>query len=239
MLIVRNIFRDIASLLFPPCCIICGRHVSPSTYNICPYCRYEAPLTNYWTRSDNPVKSRFDGIVPIVEGSSFLFFNHQSPWQSAIHSFKYGGKWLYAYNLGLWFGAELKDSGLYDDIDLILPVPLHPMKILSRGYNQSTYLAEGIAKQLGKPIDNRSVRRLRNNPAQARKKSHDRWLNTEELFGVRYPERLRAKHILVVDDVLTTGATISSCIAAIKEAAPDCRISVATLSVSKNITLIR
>ena len=147
--------------------------------------------------------------------------------------------WLYAYNLGLWFGAELKDSGLYDDIDLILPVPLHPMKILSRGYNQSTYLAEGIAKQLGKPVDNRSVRRLRNNPAQARKKSHDRWLNTEELFGVRYPERLRAKHILVVDDVLTTGATISSCIAAIKEAAPDCRISVATLSVSKNITLIR
>lgn len=239
MSIVRNIFRDIASLLFPPCCIICGRHVSPSTYNICPYCRYEAPLTNYWTRSDNPVKSRFDGIVPIVEGSSFLFFNHQSPWQSAIHSFKYGGKWLYAYNLGLWFGAELKDSGLYDDIDLILPVPLHPMKILSRGYNQSTYLAEGIAKQLGKPIDNRSVRRLRNNPAQARKKSHDRWLNTEELFGVRYPERLRAKHILVVDDVLTTGATISSCIAAIKEAAPDCRISVATLSVSKNITQIR
>lgn len=239
MSIVRNIFRDIASLLFPPCCIICGRHVSPSTYNICPYCRYEAPLTNYWTRSDNPVKSRFDGIVQIVEGSSFLFFNHQSPWQSAIHSFKYGGKWLYAYNLGLWFGAELKDSGLYDDIDLILPVPLHPMKILSRGYNQSTYLAEGIAKQLGKPIDNRSVRRLRNNPAQARKKSHDRWLNTEELFGVRYPERLRAKHILVVDDVLTTGATISSCIAAIKEAAPDCRISVATLSVSKNITLIR
>lgn len=239
MSIVRNIFRDIASLLFPPCCIICGRHVSPSTYNICPYCRYEAPLTNYWTRSDNPVKSRFDGIVPIVEGSSFLFFNHQSPWQSAIHSFKYGGKWLYAYNLGLWFGAELKDSGLYDDIDLILPVPLHPMKILSRGYNQSTYLAEGIAKQLGKPIDNRSVRRLRNNPAQARKKSHDRWLNTEELFGVQYPERLRAKHILVVDDVLTTGATISSCIAAIKEAAPDCRISVATLSVSKNITLIR
>ena len=239
MSIVRNIFRDIASLLFPPCCIICGRHVSPSTYNICPYCRYEAPLTNYWTRSDNPVKSRFDGIVPIVEGSSFLFFNHQSPWQSAIHSFKYGGKWLYAYNLGLWFGAELKDSGLYDDIDLILPVPLHPMKILSRGYNQSTYLAEGIAKQLGKPIDNRSVRRLRNNPAQARKKSHDRWLNTEELFGVRYPERLRAKHILVVDDVLTTGATISSCIATIKEAAPDCRISVATLSVSKNITLIR
>lgn len=239
MSIVGNIVRDVVSTLFPSCCIICGRHVAPSVYNICPFCRYEAPLTNFWKQSDNPVKSRFDGIVPIVEGSSFIFFNHQSPWQRSIHSFKYGGKWLYAYNLGLWYGAELKASGLYDDIDVIVPVPLHPFKILNRGYNQSTYLAEGIAKQLGKPVDNRSVRRLRNNPAQARKKSHDRWLNTEHLFGVRHPERLKSKHILIVDDVLTTGATISSCIAAIQESVPDCRISIATLAVSRSILLIR
>ena len=153
-----------------------------------------------------------------------------------IHRFKYSGEWQIAYNMGRWYGAELKASGLYDDIDVVIPVPLHPFKLLKRGYNQSTYLAEGMAKAMGATIDTRAARRIRNNPSQARRGARDRWENVDELFRIVRPERLHGKHILVVDDVLTSGATLTTFLKEIISTVPDCRISVATLAVSKHIT---
>ena len=138
--------------------------------------------------------------------------------------------------MGRWYGAELKASGLYNDVDVIVPVPLHPFKLLKRGYNQSTYLAEGIAKSMGIDVDTRAARRIRNNPSQARRGARDRWDNVDELFRIIRPERLRGKHILVVDDVLTSGATLTTFLKEIMRAVPDCRISVATLAVTKHIT---
>jgi ComF family protein len=229
-------YHDIRSLIFAECCMVCGCHVTRSMHNICPRCRLDIPLTNYWLKEDNPAKERFDGLLPVTHGSAFFFYKGNSLWRTLIHRFKYGGLWQMAYNLGRWYGAELKASTLYDDIDIIIPLPLHPIKSIKRGYNQSRYLADGIAKELGVEVESRAVRRTRNNPSQARLKRRERWEGVDDLFSVVKPERLRGKHILVVDDVMTSGATLYSCMQTILAAVPDARISFATLAVTGHIT---
>ena len=239
MSMLIDAYRAIRSLIFAESCMICGEHVDASMHSICPKCRYDIPTTNFLTTEGNPVKERISTFVPIVQGSSFIYYAGDSLWRTMIHRFKYGGKWQIAYNMGRWYGAELKASGLYDDIDIVVPIPLHPLKTLKRGYNQSTYLAEGIAMELGKTVDRRSTCRVRNNPAQARNHRQERWTNAENLFKVKHPHKLNGKHILVVDDVLTTGATLISFIHTLEASLPDSRISVATLAVTQHITKIR
>ena len=233
-----NAYRALRSLLFPQECIVCGNHVDDAMHDICMQCRFNIPLTYYWTKDENPVKEKFDGVVPIVRGSSFIYYAKGSDWQQMIHRFKYSGMWRTAIIMGRWYGAELKASELYNDIDVVIPVPLHPIKLLKRGYNQSTYIAEGVAHSLGIKVDTHSVRRKRNNPSQARRGARDRWENVDDLFVVAHPERLCNKHILVVDDVLTSGATLTTLLSTISKSVPSCRISVATLAVTKYITPI-
>ena len=235
---ILKLWRDIRSLVFPECCMVCGGHITPSMNGICPRCRLDIPLTNYWLTDNNPSKECFDGLVPVYRGSSFFFYKGNSLWRTMIHRFKYGGMRQIAYNLGVWYGAELKASTLYDDVDIIIPLPLHPIKSIMRGYNQSRYLAEGIAKMLGATVDSSAIRRTRNNPSQARLKRGERWESVDNLFRVTKPERLRGKHILIVDDVLTTGATLYNCMLAIHTALPDARISFATLAVTQRISHI-
>ena len=227
---LANILRSLRTMIYGGGCIFCGSHTEEGTHSICNRCRFDIPLTNYQQEADNPVKERFDGIVPVEQASALFFYMGGSRWQTLVHRFKYSGKWQLAYAMGRWYGALLRESGLYDDVDVIVPVPLHPLKILKRGYNQSRYIAEGIAKEMGVKVSARSVRRVRNNPSQARRSASARWENVEALFSVRSVESLRGKHILVVDDVITTGATVASCIKAIQDAVPDCRVSVAALA---------
>lgn len=230
-----NIWSAVSSLLYRRQCMACGEDIDAAHHGICINCRYRIPLTKYWLEEDNPVKELFAGLVPVVHASSMFFFSEGSVWRTLIHRFKYGGRWAIARNMGAWYGAELRDSALYDDIDLVVPVPLHPLKRMRRGYNQSYYLAEGIAKALGVELCGNAIRRRRNNPSQARRRVSERWANVDRLFVVRRSDKLRGRHILVVDDVLTSGATLTSCISTIVEAVPDCRISVATLAVTRRI----
>ncbi|MBQ3173513.1 MAG: ComF family protein [Alistipes sp.] len=239
MSMLRRLSAAIGSLLFPRRCVACGEYLTKDMHGICVRCRYEIPLTHYWKMEDNPVKERFAGIVPIAEGSALFFYAGHSLWRTLVHKFKYGGHWHIARTMGRWYGSELRSSGRYDDVDIVVPIPLHPVKMLRRGYNQSAYVAEGIAEAMGLSVVRGVVYRRRNNPSQARRHTAERWQNIEGLFGVRHPERLRAKHILLVDDVLTTGATMTEAIRSILEAVPECRISVATLAVTRHITPIR
>ena len=181
------------------------------------------------------MKEHFAGLVPLVQGSSFIFYSGESLWRDMVHRFKYGGEWVIAESMGRWYGAELRDSGLYNDIDAVVPVPLHPLKTLRRGYNQSRYLAEGIAHELGAKVVADAVVRRRNNPSQARRRGSERWDNVEALFELRKADKLRGKHLLLVDDVLTSGATLTACAEAILKVQPDCRISIATLAVTQRI----
>lgn len=148
-----------------------------------------------------------------------------------IHGFKYRGAWRTARMMGEWYGRELRECGSYHDVDVVVPLPLHPLKRMHRGYNQSEYIAEGIAAQLGVPVDRTSVYRRRNTAEQALRSRRERAGNVADAFAVRHPERLAGRHILLVDDVMTTGSTLLSCAEAILQAAPDCRISIAALAV--------
>lgn len=234
-----SIYRAIRSLLLAEECIVCGNNISHNMHGICTMCRFNVPMTYFWRDKENPVYEKLSALVPIAEASAFIYYTDKSPWRSMIHSFKYRNAWRTALDMGRWYGAELKASGRYDDIEIIIPVPLHPLKRIRRGYNQSSYIADGISQSLGKRVLLRATRRRRNNPSQTHHRAHDRWGNVEALFSVTHPEELAGKHILIVDDVLTTGATMISLIQSILEAVPDCRISVATLAVTTYITAIR
>ena len=233
MLILNDLVRDVASLLFPPRCAVCGEPLARGERTVCTLCRVTAPLTGYWREADNPVFRKCWGLVPVERASGFLFFVRGSGWRRLIHAFKYRGAWRAAREMGAWYGRCLKESGLYDGVEVVVPLPLHPVKRCRRGYNQSEYIAEGIASQLGAEVDRRSVRRKRNTESQALKPRRERARNVDEAFAVRRPERLEGRHVLLVDDVFTTGSTMLSCAGEMLRAAPGCRISIAALAVSR------
>lgn len=233
MSILNDLWSDLAALLFPPRCAACGEPLVPGEETLCTFCRTTAPLTGYWREADNPVVRRFWGQIPVVQASAMLFYVHQSGWQRLIHGFKYHGLHRAAQAMGAWYGRLLAQSGLYADVEAVVPLPLHPLKRIRRGYNQAEVLAEAIAAQLGVGVERRSLRRRRNTASQARKARHERAGNVAGAFAVRRPEPFAGRHILLVDDVMTTGSTLTACAEAILEAAPDCRISIAVLAVSQ------
>ena len=208
---LRRLFADLSALIYDDGCIICGEHVDEELEGLCMRCRFEMPVTRYSLQSDNPVKEYFESIMPIVEASSFLHFKTDDRWRRMIHRLKYNNEWRLGLTFGEMYGAELKKSGL------------------------SEYIAEGISHELGAKVDRSTVYRRRNNPSQTKQRSLDRWSNVDNLFAVRNPKRLQHKHILLVDDVLTTGATLTSCLYAIQRDAPTCRVSIATLAVAGRI----
>ena len=229
-----NPLKDISRLFFPRVCAACGCVLPETGGLICNACRWKMPLTGFCERAQNPVKEKLHPLLPVVNACSFFFFVNGSDFRSLIHTFKYRGGWRIAEQMGRWFGEEMAGSGLYGDIDLIVPVPLHIRKRLRRGYNQSEYIANGISKAISVPVSAGSVVRDRYSQSQTERKKSERWDNVHGIFSVPDPEKLRGKHILLVDDVLTTGATLVSCGEAILNAVEDCRLSIATLAVSKN-----
>lgn len=234
MSILSDLLRDVAALFFPPRCPVCGGPLAAGEHTACTMCRATAPLTGFWREADNPVLDRCRDMLPVERASGLLYYVRGSGWRELIRGFKYRGAWRTARAMGEWYGRYLKESGLYDDVEVVVPLPLHPFKRCRRGYNQSEYIAEGIAAQLGVAVDRRSVRRRRNTESQALKSRHDRARNVEDAFAVRYPGRLAGRHILLVDDVFTTGSTMLSCAGEVLRAAPGCRISIAALAVSRH-----
>lgn len=233
---ISGVLRDVASLILPRTCLACGRVLLENEACICLACRYNMPLTNYAKRKDNPVKLLFENVLPVESAAAMFWFVGGTEWQRIIHSFKYYGRWFFAQKMGEWLGEELHDSGNFDDIDLIIPIPLHYRRRLRRGYNQSEQLALGVGRKMGVKCDFSSVRRRFYNDSQTSKSRSERWDNVEEIFEVRSVERLRGRHILLVDDVLTTGATMASCASTILKACEgEVRISVASLAVSRRV----
>lgn len=230
MSIFSDILHDVASLVMPRVCPVCGKELADRNSRVCTLCEITAPLTETWNVADNPLAQRFWGLLPVEMASAFVWYVEGSPWRKAIHRFKYGGAWRTAYELGRWYGRHLKRSAFYNDIDLVVAVPLHWARQLRRGYNQSEHLARGIAEELGVKVDSRSVKRHRYNRSQTSRHHSERWENVESVFKVSRPVALAGKHILLVDDVFTSGATIMSLGQTILDAVPDARLSVAVLA---------
>lgn len=216
--------------MMPDECPICGAEISRAGRAVCTLCEMTAPLTYTWEEVDNAMAQRFWGLLPVERAAAMLWYVEGSKWRKAIHRLKYSGEWPTAYRLGRWYGEMLAQGGLFDDVDVIVGVPLHWWRRLRRGYNQSEHIARGIAEELGVGVDTRSVKRYRYNRSQTSRHSSERWKNVEGIFKVSNPKALEGKHILLVDDVFTSGATIMSLGETILQAVPTARLSVAVLA---------
>ena len=225
-------FRSLWHLFVPRSCAVCGRVLVEGEHLVCTACRWEMPLTDTCADPHNHIREKLHAMFMAEQACSMFFYRKGSGYDRLIHRFKYQGKAALSTALGRWFGEELRRSGLYGDVDLILPVPLHPLRRIKRGYNQSEALARGIGSALKKKVCTGHLVRRVHNPSQTHRDSADRWENVVGIFGVRHPEHLAGKHLLLVDDVLTTGATLESCADTLRKALPDCRLSVVTLAVS-------
>jgi ComF family protein len=149
--------------------------------------------------------------------------------QHLLHQLKYKGKHEIGFRIGKWYGQELRHAPVFSDIDLVVPVPLHPNKLRKRGYNQSRMFAEGLVSAMTARLEDHCLYRKIDSKTQTRKARYNRWENVENIFAVRNPERIRGCHILLVDDVMTTGATLEACAQALLEV-PGVKVSVATIA---------
>lgn len=230
MSMLSSLLYDVRSLFVPRSCAVCGGELPPSKHLLCSVCEATAPLTNLWLNKTNPMTERFWGLLPVEHASALFWYVEGSPWREAVHRFKYAGRWLSAYDMGRWYGALMRDAGAFADVDAVVPVPLHWWRRMRRGYNQAEYIARGIAREIGVEVISRAVVRHRYNPSQVHQSRAGRWTNVEGIFRVRDAGRLRGKHILLVDDLFTTGATILSLGEAILSQTHDVRLSVAVLA---------
>jgi ComF family protein len=220
---------DFFNLLFPDLCVVCGENLLKNEQHICFSCLYAIPKTNYHLLADNPIEKRFWGKIPIFRGTAFFFFQKGSPFQKLLHALKYKGNKEIGEVLGKYAAADLLDSVDFASVDVIVPVPLHPKRYKKRGYNQSECIAKGLSTILGKPQDTTTLHRVRENTTQTKKSVYERFENTEGIFELLDKNTFSGKHILLVDDVLTTGSTLEACIQVLL-LSEDIKISIFTLA---------
>jgi ComF family protein len=208
---IYDLWDDFISLLFPRLCYACGNHLLRNEKLICTDCYVVIPRTNYHLEAENPVAQLFWGRCLLEKASAFSFYNKGSRIRNLIHNMKYKGIREIGYELGRIYGLSIRNSDYISDVDLIIPVPLHPSKKRTRGFNQSDIISMGIADATGLIVDTNSLVRKSVSATQTRRSRYERWANVEGIFRVTDPEMIRNKHVLLVDDVITTGSTIESC----------------------------
>jgi ComF family protein len=220
---------DFINLIFPRICAACGNSLWKHEDTICQSCEFHLPKTNFHFSPDNPVTRLFRGRVEIYSGAAFLSFNKGNKVQALVHQLKYKGRKDIGVFLGNLYGQTLKYAPGFNDADVIVPVPLHKKKYMKRGYNQSEQFGIGLSKAMHIPVNRHLLLRLKATESQTRKSRFRRYQNVREIFQVSQPEMWAGKHILLVDDVITTGATLESCIETL-QVIPQVRISVASIA---------
>jgi len=208
--IINQLCQDFFSLFFPEHCAACGTLLVGTERVLCTRCLYELPLTGWESFPDNPMAQMMWGRVPLVRATAFFFFHKESRYQQMMHRFKYRGQYTIGLRMGRLFGASLR-TGSFPMPDAIIPVPLHHRKLRERGYNQSMWIARGIGRAMDRPVIGNALVRQEFQSSQTRRLREDRWENISGAFRVCDPENLKGKHLLLVDDVITTGATLEAC----------------------------
>ena len=226
--VVAEIFEGFAGLFWPNVCACCSTGLTRGEKYICSHCLFELPTTNFHREHDNPVAQVFWGRVMVEHATSGYFFRKGNRIQKLIHQIKYRGQKEMGAMLGYEMGKSLCNT-CFCEVDLIVPVPLHPQKLRKRGYNQSEWIARGVSETLDKQIDTQTLVRRFFTTSQTRKKRFDRWENVDSGFGLTNPDTFAGRHILLIDDVLTTGATLEACVHAVLSV-PGAKTSVATLA---------
>ncbi|MDR1881554.1 MAG: ComF family protein [Prevotella sp.] len=222
---MRNLFRDFLNLFFPDLCVVCNQRLSEGEEYICTDCLLSIPKTNYHLQPDNRLEQFFAGRIPFRHIAAFAYFVKGGSIQNIIHELKYKHNPGIGRFIGELCGENIVDSDFISGLDLLAPVPLHPKRQKQRGYNQSLEICKGISRVTGIPIDSETVVRKVNNKSQTRNSRFDRWKNVEDIFALTNERSFQGKHILLVDDVITTGSTLESCAKEILKC-EGCKISI-------------
>lgn len=201
---------DFFALIYPESCSACNETLLKNEHVLCTSCIINLPKTNYMHYPDNPVSKIFWGRIPVENACSYYLFSKGGKVQHLLHELKYKGNKDAGYVPGKLFGSELKQS-VFNQIDAIIPVPLHLSKLKKRGYNQSEIIALGLSETMEKPIKTDWLIRKHASETQTKKSRFKRWENVKEIFATQKHEEFEGKHLLIVDDVVTTGATIEAC----------------------------
>jgi len=206
-----DLWDDFISLLFPRICYGCGSQLLRNEKVICTECYVLIPRTGFHLTPGNPVEQLFWGRCMLSGAASFSYYTRDSRIRRLIHQLKYKGIREIGPVLGRIYGNSLRDSSFLEGIDIIIPVPLHRSKQRQRGFNQSDLIAEGLSQATGIPVDTGILGRSTGTKTQTRKSRYDRWTNVSDIFRVMDHSQLEGKHVLLVDDVITTGSTIEAC----------------------------
>jgi ComF family protein len=207
----QTLLNDFVHLLFPEYCPGCSGHLGKYEKLICTGCLLKLPKANLAGMKDNPVEKLFWGRMEVERASAFLQFSKGGMVQRLLHDLKYNGNQALGEKLGRLMADELKAHPWCDDVDAIIPVPLHPKKMKLRGFNQAKCIADGMSEIWDKPVSTGNLIRKIHNPTQTQKSRYARWQNTSNIFDVRKPHAFEGKHLVLVDDVVTTGSTIEAC----------------------------
>jgi ComF family protein len=224
-------FHDLVSLFYPETCNCCSTELAKNEKTFCTTCLYELPVTNYHLYNENPVKKVFYGRAEIENATALLYFRKKGMVQTLIHNLKYRGHEKISTFLGEWVGSDLSEIEDYKSIDVVIPVPLHKIKLKSRGFNQVEGFARKIAEKLdAEYIDDVLVKKSPGN-TQALRNRLSRWGNMEETFLLENSGKIQNKSVLLVDDIITTGATLEACIEKLKQA-QGVKVSIATMAIT-------
>ncbi len=206
-----NPFTDLLSLLLPRTCPACGKSLKDWEECLCLICLGRLPVTNFHSEPDNPMAEMFWGRVKLLQAIAWFYFRKGSAYQDVLHKLKYNDRPDIGFLMGKQYGYELRQSQDFVRPDLLIPVPLNPKKQRKRGFNQSEAIAKGLSDGLGISLASRALTRPLATSTQTRKSRYDRYLNVSGKFKVTDAALLENKHVLLIDDVITTGATLEAC----------------------------
>lgn len=229
---IKDIFNGFLDTLFPRICPVCNKVLLSHEKHLCTKCHIDIPRTRYHLQDFNAMEQLFAGKTPIEKAVGYFFYEKGNPYSNILHDIKYRNKPQLGQHVAKLFAQELISQDIFKDIDCIIPVPLHHRKKTQRGYNQSEYIAKGFSEVFDIPVYNDIIVAHKSHESQTNKGIYERWLNTQNIFSAHDTQTIENKHILIVDDVVTTGATLLSAALTIASV-PGIKISLATLGVAR------
>lgn len=206
-----QIIKDIFYLFFPNVCLSCKLELKQNEISICTLCRHDLPKTCYTNIEKNLLEKKFYGRVKLEEATSLFFYHKKGKIQALIHELKYKSHEEISALFGSWLVNEMLESNRFKTIDYVVPVPIHPNKKKKRGYNQVTKFGKIIAKNINAKFCEDKLIKVASTESQTKKNLIERWRSVDELFQLNDTTIFNNKHVLLVDDVITTGATIETC----------------------------
>lgn len=224
-------FHDFLDLIFPRLCYGCETTLTTNEKIICTSCLHALPIADHYLESENPVEKIFYGRIPVENATALLLFEKKGVVQKLIHNLKYRGHREIGNFLGAWLGTDLKDIPAWQEIDLVIPVPLHKQKLRKRGFNQVADFGQELAKALEVQYRDDVLLKVTATQTQTIKKRFARWGSFDETFVLQHEKSLEGKHILLADDLVTTGATLEACAHKLLQV-PGVKISIATMAVT-------